>query len=138
MSTPNKMHRLLVFFLLLPFSAFAQASLTAIGTPYTQDFNTLPNTTDGSTMSAWTQNSTLPGWYIDEGIGGSCSGTACDDRPTIEASYTSMNNGGNAYVFASGSDRSLGSRAAGSTGTVYFGVRLVNNTGNTITSLYVD
>ena len=132
------MHRLFFLLLLLPGSVLAQASLTAIGTPYTQNFNTLPNTTDGSTMSTWTQNVTLPGWYIDEGFGGTCSGTACDDLPTIEASYTTMNNGGNAYVYASGADRSIGSRAAGSTGTVYFGVRFVNNTGTTISSLYVD
>lgn len=126
-------------FLLIPFAATAQASFAAIGSPYTQNFNSLPNTTDGSTLATWTQNGTLPGWYIDEGnAGATCSGTACDDRPIIEATYTTINNGGNAYVFAAGSDRSIGSRAAGSSGTVYFGVRIANNTGATISSLYID
>lgn len=125
-------------FIVLTIACSAQASFTSLGTPYSQDFNTLPNATDGSTLSTWTQNSTLPGWYIDEGIGGACSGTSCDDQPTIEATYTTMNNGGNSYIYASGSDRSIGSRAAGSTGTNYFGLRIQNNTGSTITSIYID
>lgn len=117
-----------------------QAAFTTMGTAYSQDFNSLPNTTDGSDLATWVNNSTLLGWYIDEdGTGtASCNATSCNDRPTIEATYTTMNNSGNAYVYASGSDRSLGSRAAGSTGTIYYGVRLVNNTGSAITSLYVD
>jgi hypothetical protein len=111
-----------------------------MGTPYTQDFNSLPNVTDGSDLATWVDNSTLPGWYIDENAtgGASCNATSCNDRPTIEASYTSINNGGNAYIYASGTDRSLGSRAAGSTATIYYGVRIANSTGLTITSIYVD
>ncbi len=126
--------------LLIPSLLWGQGAFTTMGTAYSQDFNTLPNTTDGADLATWTNNSTLAGWYIDEdGIGtASCNTTSCNDRPTIEATYTTMNNSGNAYIYASGSDRSLGSRAAGSTGTIYYGVRLVNNTGIAITSLYVD
>jgi hypothetical protein len=131
-------HKYFIWLLLLAtLRLFSQAAFTAIGTPYTQNFNTLPNTVDGST-SPWTNNTTLTGWYIDEGIGGTCGGTACDDQPTIEASYTTLNNGGNTYIYASGTDRSLGSRAAGSTGTNHIGIRLVNSTGVAITSVYVD
>lgn len=128
-----KVHRL--FLWLLCFTAqflFSQASFTAIGTPYTQNFNSLPNTVDGATMGTWVNNTTLTGWYIDEAAG------ASDDLPIIEATYTTLNNGGSAYIYASGSDRNLGSRAAGSTGTVFLGVRLVNSTGLPITSIYVD
>jgi hypothetical protein len=134
------MHKcVLVIFTFFSLQGFSQGAFTAIGTAYTQNFNSLPNVTDGSTMAGWTQNGTLPGWYIDEGnAGATCGGTACDDLPTIEATYTTINNGGNSYAFASGSDRSLGSRSAGSTGTIFFGVRLVNNTGTTITSVYID
>lgn len=115
-----------------------QAAFTVMGTPYTQDFNTLPNTVDGSS-AAWVQNATRVGWYIDEGnSGATCGGTACDDLPTIEATPLTMNNGGNAYLYASGSDRSIGSRAAGSTGTIYYGVRITNSTGSPITSIYID
>lgn len=132
------MHKYIFLLLLgIPHGIFAQASFIAMGTPYTQNFNTLPNTPDGGN-AAWTNNTTLAGWYIDEGTGGSCGGTACDDVPTVEATYATMNNGGNSYLFASGSDRSIGSRAAGSTGTVHLGLRIVNSTGSAISSVYVD
>jgi len=109
---------------------FSQAEFTTLGTPYTQDFSTLPNAVDGSTMATWTNNTSLTGWYLDEAAG--------DDLPVIEATYATLNNGGSTYIFASGTDRAFGSRAAGSTNTVYLGVRIVNNTGLPITSLYVD
>lgn len=102
-----------------------------MGTPYTQDFNSLTAGTDGATY-AWTNNTTLTGWYIDEAAG------AADDLPIIEASYMTMQNGGSAYIFRNAGDCSLGSRAAGSTNTCYYGVRIVNNTGSAITSVYFD
>lgn len=121
--------------LLLPASVAGQVSLNTIGAAYTENFNSLPNVTDGSALATWTNNTTLTGWYIEETAG------AADDKPVIEASCgpagTNVNNGGSSYIIASGSDRSLGSRPAGSTGTIYTGVRLVNNTGSTITSLFV-
>jgi hypothetical protein len=109
--------------------SFAQASLATLGTPYTQDFSALTGGTDGSTYS-WTNNSTLTGWYIDESSG--------DDLPVLEATIATPNNTGSAYIIRSGADQSLGSRASGGTGTIYYGVRLVNNTGSSITSLYID
>lgn len=109
----------------------AQASFTALGTPYTQDFNSLTAGADAATYPSWANNTTLTGWYIDEAAG------AADDLPVIEASYTTMNNGGSAYIYRSGGDCSLGSRAAGSTNTCYYGIRLVNNTGAAISSIYV-
>ncbi len=135
------MHKYVQLLLLLfSLEGFSQSSFTVIGTPYTQDFNSLPNVTDGADLATWTNNSTLLGWYIDEnGSGGAtCNATSCNDRPSIEATYTTMNNSGNAYIYASGADRSLGSRAAGSTATIFYGVRIQNNTGQAITSLYVD
>ena len=39
--------------------ALAQVSLTTLGTPYTQNFDTLP--ASGSTT--WTNNSNIPGWF---------------------------------------------------------------------------
>lgn len=135
------MHKYITTLLcLLPAVCFSQASFTVMGTPYVQNFNSLPNVTDGADLATWTNDVTLPGWYVDEnGTGGaSCNATSCNDRPSIEASYTTINNSGNAYIYASGADRSLGSRAAGSTATIYYGVRIENNTGTTITSLYVD
>lgn len=100
-------------------------------TPYTQNFNTLTAGADGATY-AWSDNTTLAGWYIDEAVG------AADNLPLIEATYTTMSNTGSAYIYRNAGDCSLGSRAAGSTGTCYYGIRIVNNTGSPITSVYVD
>lgn len=109
----------------------SQASFTVMGTPYTQNFNTLSAGADGATY-AWTDNTTLTGWYIDEAAG------AADNLPLIEASYTTMQNGGSAYIYRNAGDCSLGSRAAGSTNTCYYGIRIVNSTGSAISSIYFD
>jgi hypothetical protein len=112
-----------------PFISSAQASLATIGTAYTQDFNSLTGGTDG-TAYTWTNNTTLTGWYIDETTG--------DDQPVLEASYTTMNNSGGSYMYRVSGNNSLGSRAAGSSGTIHYGVRLRNNTGTTVSSLYIS
>lgn len=126
------MHRCFtILFLLLFLSAFSQAAFTTMGTAYAQDFNTLVAGSDGATYP-WTNNTTLTGWYVEEVAG------AADDLPLLEASYTTLSNGGSIYIFRSGGDCNLGSRAAGSTNTCHYGVRIINNTGTAITSLYVD
>ncbi|HEU4663192.1 MAG TPA: ExeM/NucH family extracellular endonuclease, partial [Dokdonella sp.] len=104
--------------------SFAQVSLTALDTPYSQDFNTLPVSGTGN---AWTNGSTLPGWYAQR------NGTLA-----INAGDGSSNAGA-LYSFGSGTtaERALGSVGSGSTSTVYWGVRLQNDTGATITSLDV-
>ncbi len=89
---------------------------------YSQDFNTLAST---GTAIPWTDNSTINGWYSSRVV------------------YNSGNGGSNAgalYSFGStGSpDRSLGSIGSGSTGTIYYGARFVNNTGGPITSLKIS
>lgn len=117
---------LTIFTLLLPVLLSAQATFSTMGVPYTQNFNSLPNTVDGAAPTGgWTDNTTLVGWYSSS-------------TPIVEASTASMNNTGANYIIASGADRSFGSRASGGTGTCYYGVRLVNSTGATITSVYVQ
>ncbi|MCA6363721.1 MAG: hypothetical protein IM638_11845 [Bacteroidetes bacterium] len=110
-------------------SLVGQDAFTTVGTPYTQNFNTLPNTTDGAAIAGWANNTYLTGWYVS---------TAA---PVIEASCGptagSVNNTGAVYVIASGTDRNLGSRASGGSGTLRYGVRLVNATGSALTSIYV-
>lgn len=126
------MHKYVILLLtLFSIEGFSQASFSAMGTPYTQNFNTLTAGVDGGTYP-WTNNTTLTGWYVEEVAG------AADDLPLIEASYTTLSNGGSSYIFRSGPDCNLGSRAAGSTGTCHYGVRILNSTGLTITSVYVD
>jgi hypothetical protein len=106
----------------------AQAGLNTIGTPYTQNFNSLPNSTDGVAVFGWANNTFLTGWYVNS-------------IPVVEATCgptaASINNGGGIYVIASGSDRNLGSRASGSSAILHYGLRLVNSTGSTINSLYI-
>jgi hypothetical protein len=96
-------------------------SLTSGGS-YSQNFNTLSTTT--STTIGWTDDSTISGWYSNKVSYRASGGTDTT---------------GSLYSFgASGdSDRALGAIASGTTGSVFWGVRLVNNTGSTLTSLNI-
>ncbi len=109
------------------FAANAQVSLTTLGAPVTQDFNALP----ASGSATWTNNSTLPGWFHARVGTGS----------TIVANDGSSN-AGNLYSYGTGSggDRALGSLGSGNAavGNLFWGVRLQNNTGATITSLTIS
>jgi hypothetical protein len=111
---------------LLTQSAFGQASLTTLDTPYSQSFDTLP----ASGSATWTNNSTIPGWFHAR------TGTGT----TIVANDGSSN-AGNLYSYgtSAATDRSLGSLDSGNAaiGNMFWGMRLQNNTGATITSLDV-
>lgn len=104
--------------------AFGQVSITTLGVPYTQNFDTLP--TSGS--ATFTNNSTIPGWFHAR------TGTGT----TIVANNGSSN-AGNLYSYGTGTDadRALGSLGSGNAaiGSMFWGVRLQNNSGSTITSL---
>lgn len=125
-------HRLKVFVFsagLVAISAFStplygQVSITTLGVPYTQNFDTLP----ASGSATWTNNSTIPGWFHAR------TGTGT----TIVANDGSSN-AGNLYSYGTGTatDRALGSVGSGNAavGNLYWGVRLQNNSGATITSL---
>ncbi len=99
-----------------------QISITAVNVPYTQDFDTLANTGTGNT---WTDNVTLVGWY--------------SNRTAYNAGTGSINTGA-MYSFgaAASTERALGSVASGTTGTIFYGVRLRNDTANPITSLEIS
>lgn len=105
----------------------AQVSITSVGTPFTQNFDTLP----ASGSATWTQNVTISGWYHAR------TGTGT----TIVANDGSSN-AGNLYSYGTGTatDRALGSLGSGNAavGNLFWGVRLQNNTGTTITSLAVS
>src|SRR5215468_3620053 len=100
-------------------------SITALGTPLTENFDSLASTGTGIT---WTDNSTIPGWYSTR---------------TTYNSGTGSSNTGALYSFGvagtnPATDRALGSVASGGTGTIFQAVRLTNNTGGTITSLDIS
>ncbi len=132
----HKTHRssLLTATALLGFSALilssgtqAQVSLTTLGTPHTQNFDTLPAT--GS--ATWTNNSTIPGWFHAR------TGTGT----TIVANDGSSN-AGNLYSYGTGTttDRALGSLGSGNAavGNLFWGIRLQNNTGAVINALDIS
>ena len=107
--------------------AKAQVSITTLGVPYTQNFDTLP----ASGLATWTNNSTIPGWFHAR------TGTGT----TIVANDGSSN-AGNLYSYGTGAttDRTLGSLGSGNAaiGNIFYGVRLQNNSGATITSLQIN
>jgi len=106
--------------------------MTAINlsSSYSENFDSLPN----SDTNTWTDDSTINGWYYFR-----------TTLPTLPPpnSYnvgTGSSNTGALYSFGSAfaSDRALGSVASGSTGTIFYGVRFLNNTANTINSLDIS
>ncbi|HMO82148.1 MAG TPA: carboxypeptidase-like regulatory domain-containing protein [Pyrinomonadaceae bacterium] len=98
-----------------------QINITAVDVPYTQDFDTLANSGTGN---AWTDNVTLVGWYSNRTAYNAGTGSS-----TTGAMYS--------LGAAASTERALGSLASGTTGTIYYGVRLRNDTKNPITSLEV-
>ena len=110
----------------------AQVSLTTLGTPSTQNFDTLAS----SGTPAWTDNTTpLVGWYAQF--------SATPTNPTTYTAGTGSSATGALYSFGVAgtnplTDRALGSVGSGTPGDIYWAVRYVNNTGSTITSLNVS
>jgi Ca2+-binding RTX toxin-like protein len=92
---------------------------------YSQNFDSLANSGTGNT---WANDTTITGWY--------------STRTTYNAG-TGSSTTGSLYSFGSTSstERSLGSVASnfstGGTGTIYYGLRLVNDTNSTINSLRI-
>jgi endonuclease G len=99
-------------------------NITALGVALTENFDTLATT---STGIPWADNTTIPGVY--------------SSRTTYNAG-TGSSNAGALYSFGVAGagvvgDRALGSVGSGGTLTVFWGVKLTNNTGTTITSLAI-
>ena len=123
---------LAVLAILVATTAVAQVSLTTLGSPSTQNFDTLANT--GTTV-AWSDNTTLAGWYAQF--------TAVPTNPTTYTVGTGSSNTGAMYSFGVAgvnpiTERALGSVASATPGAIYYAVRLVNNTGTALTSLDIS
>jgi DNA/RNA endonuclease G (NUC1) len=101
-------------------------SINALESPVGENFETLAST---GTNVAWSDNATIPGWY---------SSRAAYNAGTGSSGTGALYSFGVAGVNAA-ADRSLGSiGSASGTGTVYWAVKLTNNTGSTITSVDVS
>jgi uncharacterized protein len=99
----------------------ALAAAAPLATSYSQTFDTLAAT---GTANAWADDNTLGGWY--------------SSRTTLIAG-TGTNTTGGLYSFGSAAgERALGSLGSNTTGSIFFGLRLVNDTGATIDELNVS
>ncbi len=129
-----------LLFILAFTASLAQAQVSYTGGVYSQDFNTLQGTTNNTTGVAWADNSTLAGWYSSHTSYGVTNGTMGGTAATFDGTSVAANVGLFSFGTAASTDRALGSRAtsgvAGNT-NIYYGVRLVNNTAQTITSFSV-
>ena len=101
----------------------AQVSLTTLGTPHKEDFNSLINTGNSAVLP--------PGWLLLE------TGTS----PTVDQKYTASTgalNSGDAYSFGapSSTERAYGMLQSG-TNVATIGAAFTNNTGSTVTSLTI-
>lgn len=92
-----------------------------LNSPYSQNFDSLAN----SGTNPWNDDSTISGWYSNR---------------TSYTAGTGSSNTGSLYSFGStgSTERALGSVASGSTNTIYYGARFVNNTSNTINGLNIS
>jgi uncharacterized protein len=103
---------------LLTRSAGAQVSLTTFGTPYTQNFDTLP----ASGSATWTNNSTSPGWF--QARTGTGTTIVANDGSSLA---------GNLYSYGTGTatDRAFGSSGSGNAaiGNLFREVRLGGDPG---------
>lgn len=120
----------------------ASAQINYNGGVYRQTFDALPGTTNNTLNQAWTDNVTLPGWYANKATfsvtDGTVGGTAATFAPTAAANPSNV--GLFSFGTAASADRALGSRASAAVAgndPVLYGVRLVNNTGGTLTSFTV-
>lgn len=104
-----------------PAAAAGTISLTAIGTPYTENFDTLANSGSSSTVPN--------GWDFSE------TGTNAN---TLYSAGTGSSNTGDTYSFgaAGSNERAFGGLLSGSL-VPTIGASFINNTGITITSLAV-
>jgi len=102
-------------------------NLSALGTPVTENFDTLSNTAGSTT------NTALPtGWYITETGGG-----ARDNEQYAVDTGGSTTGDIYSYGSAAATDRALGELRSG-TLIPLFGAKFTNNTGATITSLDIS
>lgn len=116
------MKKILLLALLIPSLIVSQISITSSAFSYNQNFNGLANSGTGN---VWTDNSTIIGWY--------------SNRTTYNASTGSSTTGSlYSYGSTSSTERSLGSLASGTSGTIVYGIRFINNSGITITSIPIE
>lgn len=134
------MKRLLLLAPLL-FATQALSQISYTGGVYSQNFDSLPGATNNTLNSTWTDNSTLPGWYASKTTFSVTDGTVGGTAATFDSTSTTANNVGLfSFGTAASTDRALGVRATSNfagNDPVLHGVRLVNNTSQTLTKFTI-
>lgn len=110
-----------IFICFLCICFFSGTAQIPLATTYTTGF--------GSTdISSWTDNSTFLGWYSTD---------ASIVHQNVTAAAPSNTGSFYSYECSGDDDQKIGSRSSGGTGTLYYGVRLQNTSGNTISYLNI-
>ncbi len=102
------------------------------GGVYSQNFDTLASTSNNTVNVAWTDNLTLPGWYASKSTFNITDGTLGGSASAFDDTTQAPNAGLFSFGAAASTDRALGSRASAG-GPVFYGVRLVNQSGKVLT-----
>jgi hypothetical protein len=111
---------------------WGQTPLSAFGTEYTQNFNSL---TTSTTASTWTDNSTLTGWYTKTDLSTPATIVANTGATTTGALYSFGSTAATERAFGYAPSNAF--TGASATGKGYLGWRLQNTTGSTISSITV-
>jgi hypothetical protein len=123
---------LVAFVLFIRVVSWGQFNINAFATNYTQDFNTLTNGT-------WTNNSTLIGWYARTDATATIATYGANTGTTVAGGLYAFGVAGTNPITerALGMASSNGFTGASGTGKGYYGWRLRNNTGASISSITV-
>jgi hypothetical protein len=114
-----------VFYSIFASTVHGQIVLSSLGNPVSQSFDSLASSPVNQDLP-FQSNVTITGVYLSRSTYWVGSGTAT--AGTVFSFGISTNS----------SERALGSLAVNSTGTIYYGIRLRNDTGQTVTSLDVS
>lgn len=115
-------------------SSHGQVNYTGGG--YVQNFDALNVAPNNTSDLGWTDNSTLPGWFADRSTYAVTNGTLGGTAAAFDNAGIPANNGLFSFGTAGSADRALGTRSADGR-PVRFAVRLVNQTGRTLTRFSV-
>ncbi len=116
---------LFIFILIICRVISGQVSITSPAFSYTETFGS-------AGPSSWSNNSSYLGWYYTS------SNNNYGGYINITAAGPSNTGGLYTYQCSGGGNVKLGSRASSGTGTIRYGLRLVNNTGFAIQSISVS
>lgn len=126
-----KPHKIIILWviMLITLVSKSQTLINTIGTPITENFNSL---TSSNSLSSWVQNATLKDWYAYE--------MDPYNKPIDYSGDSGTGTSGRLYSYgrAFRNDRALGSLCSGSNDTIVFGWRLKNNTSMKTDSLKIS